>query len=165
LVTTQNFLQAAGFDTVAFDVSPSAISWCHERFPGSSVAYRTADLFSAPAEWTRAFAFVQESYTLQVLPPDKRVAAVSKIADFVKASGYLLVISRARGIGDEPGTMPWPLTEPEIRLFTEYGLELVSLEDYVDRESQPVRRFRALFRRRDRSTGTGLKGVLPKSSW
>lgn len=137
------FIQSAGFDTVAFDISPSAIGWCCERFPGSHVSYRVADLFAAPAEWTHAFGFVQESYTLQVLPPDRRVAAISRIAEFVGSHGYLLVISRAREAGD----MPWPLTEPEVRSFTQHGLELISLEDFVDRETPPVRRFRALFRR------------------
>ena len=31
---------AAGYDTLAFDVSPAAIAWCHRGFPDSAVSER-----------------------------------------------------------------------------------------------------------------------------
>lgn len=41
-----------GFDTTAFDVSPSAIAGVRARYPGSSVHYQTADLpADLPADW------------------------------------------------------------------------------------------------------------------
>lgn len=63
-----------GFDTTAFDISPTAISWCRRRFPKSSVCYAVADLFRPPDEWAKEFDFVLESYTLQVLPSCLRIS-------------------------------------------------------------------------------------------
>ena len=63
-------LAELGFEVTAFDVSPTAIDWCQKRFPGSKVRYLVQDLFNPPQEWKRAFDFVLESYSLQVLPPD-----------------------------------------------------------------------------------------------
>ena len=88
-----------------------------------------------------------ESYTLQVLPAPERQRAIVRIADFVAPDGLLLVIARGRDVNEEKGLMPWPLTHDEIRSFETTGLSLIKLEDYLDDESPPVRRFRATFRR------------------
>lgn len=136
-----------GFDVTAFDISPTAIEWCRERFPGSEVTYRVADLFAAPQRWARAFDFVLESYTLQVLPDAEQDAAIPIIADFVAPDGTLLVICRGRDPGDPKGELPWPLTRDTVLQFEEHGLDLVAFEDYHDEESPPVRRFRATFHR------------------
>ncbi len=136
-----------GFDVTAFDISPTAIDWCRERFPESTAIYRVADLFEAPAEWTRAFGFVLESYTLQVLPPAERSEAIRHIADFVRPGGTLLIITRGRDPNEPEGELPWPLTEETVRQFEAHGLDLVQFEDYVDDENPPVRRFRAQFQR------------------
>ncbi|NEU84709.1 class I SAM-dependent methyltransferase, partial [Nostoc sp. UIC 10630] len=47
-----------GFEVTAFDISPTAIAWCQERFPNSTVNYVVADLFAVPAQWHQAFDFV-----------------------------------------------------------------------------------------------------------
>jgi ubiquinone/menaquinone biosynthesis C-methylase UbiE len=135
-----------GFQTVGFDISTSAIGCCHKRFPHSLAEYIVADVLYPPAEWTRRFDFVLEAYTLQVLPPSLRQSAMAQIANFVAPGGQLLVISRGREIQDEPGQMPYPLTVDEVMKFVEIGLSLEYFEDYLDQESPPVRRFRALFR-------------------
>lgn len=137
-----------GFEVAAFDVSPTAIAWCRKRFPDTAVDYVVADLLKPPAEWGRAFDFVLESYTLQVLPPDARQAAIPKVARFVAPGGSLLVVARGREPDDPPGTMPWPLLKSELDGLARAGLEPVSFEDYLDEETPPVRRFRAVFRRR-----------------
>ncbi|PSQ97356.1 MAG: SAM-dependent methyltransferase [Bacteroidetes bacterium SW_9_63_38] len=136
-----------GFEVTAFDISPTAIEWCRERFPNSSATYRVADLFEAPADWHRAFDFVLESYILQVLPPAERAEAIRPIADFVRPGGTLLVITRGRDPDAPEGELPWPLTEETVRQFEAHGLDLVEFEDYVDGENPPVRRFRAAFGR------------------
>jgi SAM-dependent methyltransferase len=87
-------LALRGFDTAAFDISQTAISWCRRRHPRSSVTYLAADLFDAPPEWHGAFFLVVESYTLQVLPPNLRQKAVRCVADFLAPGGTLLVIAR-----------------------------------------------------------------------
>ena len=58
------FVATFGFDTVAFDVSASAIRAARRRFPGSAVDYVTADLLDPPAAWRYAFDLVVESMTL-----------------------------------------------------------------------------------------------------
>jgi SAM-dependent methyltransferase len=141
-------LARRGFAVTAFDVSRTAIEWCRKRFPGSSVEYVVADLMNPPADWARAFDFVLESYTLQVLPADVREAAIRRVARFVAPGGSLLVVARGREPGDEPGTMPWPLTRDELAGFVRAGLEELSFEDFVDDENPPVRRFRAVYHRR-----------------
>jgi SAM-dependent methyltransferase len=138
-------LARRGFRVTAFDISPSAISGCSRRFPSPLVTYTVADLFAAPVSWHSRFAFVLESYTLQVLPPDCRAEAIKASCSFVSPGGVLLVISRGRNISDGPGTMPWPLTRGEFRTFENCGLRELSFEDYVGDETPPVRRFRATY--------------------
>jgi len=140
-------LAGLGFDVTAFDVSPTAIGWCKRRFPESKVRYLVHDLFNPPQEWERAFDFVLESYTLQVLPPDLRGRAIQCIADFVASVGTLLVIARGRKPEEPKGEMPWPLIREELEGFKAQGLKDVSFEEYLDREDPPVRRFRAEYRR------------------
>lgn len=140
-------LALRGFDTTAFDISQTAISWCRRRHPHSLVTYLTADVFDATPEWQSAFSLVVESYTLQVLTPDLRRDAIRCIADFVAPGGTLLIITRGREATDPEGKMPWPLTKEELALFRDSGMKKVSFEDYVDNEAPPVRRFRAVYRR------------------
>ena len=137
-----------GFDVVAFDISPTAISLCRERFPSSPVEYIAADFFAAPSSWTARFDFVLESYTLQVLPPKRRGEAIERISSFVAPGGSLLAIARGREESDAIGEMPWPLTEAEFTLFESAGLKRESWEDFMDAERPPVRRFRACYARR-----------------
>ena len=140
-------LSRRGYEVVGFDIAPTAIAACQKRFPGSTASYVVVDLFDSPIEWRRAFDFVLESYTLQVLPAPERQRAIVRIADFVAPDGLLLVIARGRDANEEKGLMPWPLTPDEIRSFETTGLSLIKLEDCLDDESPPVRRFRATFRR------------------
>lgn len=136
-------LARVGFDTTAFDISPAAIAWCHRRFPDSPVRYVEADLLDPPAEWAHAYDLVVESYTLQVLPPELRPKAMRCAAGFVAPGGTLLLVTRGREPSDPEGAMPWPLTAAELTAIEDAGLSLVRLEDYVDGEDPPVRRFRA----------------------
>jgi SAM-dependent methyltransferase len=139
------FLAELGFQVVAFDISPTAISECKRRFPTSQVSYQVADLLKPPDTWFKSFNFVLESYTLQVLPPELRVVAISNISNFVAPSGQLLVIARGREESDSPGEMPYPLTKRELEQFESLGLRRQGFEDYFDTESPPVRRFRVLY--------------------
>ena len=140
-------LSRRGFEVTGFDVSPTAIEWCRDRFPDSSATYVVADLFDAPEEWSRAFDFVLESYTLQVLPQPERREAIPIVADFVAPGGTLLVIFRGRDADEPQGNLPWPLTPETVRRFENHGLELIEFEDYLDDETPPVRRFRVEFER------------------
>ncbi len=140
-------LARRGFTTTAFDISPTAIKWCRDRFLQSHVRYTEADLLQPPVEWAQAFDFVLESYTLQVLPPELRGEAMRRVAGFVAPSGTILVITRGREPSESEGEMPWPLTRVELEGFTAAGLTEERFEDYRDDEDPPVRRFRVSYRR------------------
>ena len=139
-------LARRGGRVVAFDISPTAIEWAGKRHPSSTVDYRCADLFSPPGDFHRAFDFVFEAYTVQALPPEVRERAAKAVTSFVAPGGELLVVCRARDEAEDPGTMPWPLTERELHYFERGGLSLIALEDYVESDQgEMTRRFRALF--------------------
>ena len=144
---TAEALTARGHDVVAFDVSTSAIEETRHRFPASRVRYMVADLLAPPPAWRGAFDLVVECYTLQVLPPDARARVIEQLRTLVAPDGTLLVVARGREPDDSPGTMPWPLTRPEVEGVAGGELTLASFEDFVDDEEPPVRRFRAAFRR------------------
>ncbi|THB64383.1 MAG: class I SAM-dependent methyltransferase [Gammaproteobacteria bacterium] len=141
------WLASKGFNTSAFDISPTAISECRKRFPQSKVKYTEADLFNLPSEWLETFDLVQESYTLQVLPPELRSQAISSICRLVATGGYILFITRARGEDEHQGQMPWPLTRSEVNQFAENGFQKLFFSDYIDNEEPSVRRFSACFRK------------------
>jgi SAM-dependent methyltransferase len=137
-----------GWRVTAFDIAPRAIDWCRQRFPSTVVQYCVADVLALPKSWSRAFDLVVEIYTLQVLPPELRIAAIGQLAECVAPGGGLLVIARARDTADGRGTMPWPLLREELDLFNQHGLEAAAFEDFLDTsEEPPVRRFRAVYRR------------------
>ena len=140
-------LARRGFRVTAFDIAPTAIAMCRRRFSDSPVDYAVANLFDPPERLRNAFDFVFESNTLQALRADIRGRAIEMIASFVAPAGQLLVIARGRGESDPPGEMPWPLTRTEILEFQKHGLALLECEDFLDRESPPIRRFRASFQK------------------
>jgi SAM-dependent methyltransferase len=140
-------LSAWGFETMAFDISETAIRATRKRFPKSQVEYVVADVLRPPAEWQNKFDFVLEVYTLQVLPAELRLRAMEKIASFVKAGGNLLVLARGREPGEPEGEMPWPVTRAELEKLKQAGMKEVSFENYFDEEEPPARRFRVLYRK------------------
>ncbi|MFI7463293.1 methyltransferase domain-containing protein [Nonomuraea sp. NPDC049646] len=66
---------AARHETVAFDVSASAVRLARERFPDSPVDYVTADLLDPPAAWRHVFDLVVEIMTVQALPEELHARA------------------------------------------------------------------------------------------
>jgi SAM-dependent methyltransferase len=132
---------------VAFDIAPTVIAWCRQRFPQSPVEYVVADVFEPPREWRGSFDFILEAYTLQVLPAEVRSRAMTRIADLLAPGGTLLVICRGRSATEPPGELPWPLTMEELETFTSAGLRQVHVEDYFDQEEPPARRFRVEYQR------------------
>ena len=118
-----------GFQTTAFDVSPTAIGAARKRFPASPVDYTVADLLTPPKSWRQNFDFVLEVYTLQVLSAALRRKAMGRIAEFLRPYGTLLVIARGRDASDDEGQMPWPLTREELTEFISAGLPEISFED------------------------------------
>jgi SAM-dependent methyltransferase len=140
-------LAGLGLDVVAFDVSPTAVAHCRSRFPDSAVAYVTADVLAPPADWSGAFDFVFEAYTVQVLPGEARAACGRSIAGMVAPNGTLLAVARSRRHDDPEGLMPWPLTRSELDAFLIPGMRLAELRELAEPGDPPVPRFVAEFRR------------------
>jgi SAM-dependent methyltransferase len=140
-------LERRGFNVTAFDLSVSAIEWTKKRFPQSRVEYRAADLLKTPPEWIGAFDFVFEAYTVQAMPPSQREAMLRAVASLLRPGGELLLICRGREETDEPASLPWPLTKGELSILEQLGLSLLSFEDFIEQKEEPIRRFRALYRR------------------
>jgi ubiquinone/menaquinone biosynthesis C-methylase UbiE len=134
-----------GFQTTAFDISETAIRSAKMRYPNSRVEYVTADLFAPTASWQHNFDFVLEIYTLQTLPAALRPPAITKMTEFLRPNGLLLLIARGREPSDPEGQLPWPLTRSELSAYSAAGLKELSFEDLRDPEDPAVRRFRVLY--------------------
>lgn len=146
------FVAGLGFDTVAFDVSASAVSASRKRFPASEVSYVVADLLAPPEPWTGAFDLVVESLTVQSMPRSVRAAAIENVARFVAPGGALLVIAFGTDGADQSDGAgpPWPLTFGDVESFGDGDLRSVRIER-IDNADQPgAFRWRAEFRRGDR---------------
>jgi SAM-dependent methyltransferase len=142
------FVAGSGFDTTAFDVSPSAVAEARRRHPGSAVHYRQADLLDPPAEWQQAFDLVVESLTIQSLPDPPRRQAIAQVSRLVAPQGTLLVVASGREDGEPvaPGP-PWPLVRAEVEAFASDGLRPVLIEALHDPVPPRRLRWRAEFAR------------------
>jgi 2-polyprenyl-3-methyl-5-hydroxy-6-metoxy-1,4-benzoquinol methylase len=136
-----------GFQTAAFDISPTAVRVTLERFPTSTVDYAVADLLDPPAEWTGAFDLVVESITVQSMPLSVRAAAIRNIGLMVAPGGQLLVISAIREEGVLVDGPPWPLTRTEVESFAVSGLRAVRVEQVPRPENPNAQVWRAVFQR------------------
>jgi SAM-dependent methyltransferase len=143
-------LHRRGYDVTAFDCSSTAIEWARGLDPEHTGSYHVADLFHLPPRWRRRFDLVVEVNTIQSLLPERRCETVQAISELVSMRGALLVICRA---SDAPCTMddgpPWPMTRAELEgAASSAGLVPADpICTFLDGETPPVRRMRALFRR------------------
>jgi SAM-dependent methyltransferase len=148
-------LAAAGADVTAFDVSATAVEHCRRRFPDVDVTWCVGDALAPAAAWRRGFDLVVEVNTLQVLPPRERAVAGRALGACVAGGGALLVVCRGREPDEPEGTLPWPLTRAEVEALAVDGLSLDRLDDLLDGEEPPVRRFVAVLRRTEAGGGSG----------
>ena len=116
-------LATRGFQVTAFDISPTAINWCQQRFPNSCVKYVVADLLALPSQWEQAFDLVVEIRNIQALPLNIRSTVITSVASVVAPAGTLLLINRFRETEVEPDGPPWPLSSSELAQFTQLGLQ------------------------------------------
>ncbi|MEA5602663.1 class I SAM-dependent methyltransferase [Nostoc sp. UHCC 0252] len=129
-------LANVGFEVTAFDISPTAISWCQQRFPDSTVNYVVADLLAIPSQWHQAFDFVFECRNIQALPLNVRSSVISSVTSVIALGGTLLLITRVRDTEVEPSGPPWPLSNSELEQFENLGLYQV--EKFVFSESEQI---------------------------
>ncbi|WP_371402227.1 class I SAM-dependent methyltransferase [Kribbella sp. NBC_00662] len=139
-----------GYDTTAFDISPSAIETAHRNHPDSKAHYIVADLLSPPADWHRAFDLVIEIYTVQALPISLQPAAIKQVTELVAPGGTLLVIAAARPDNQPDEAVagpPWPLTRATIQSFTAPDLRLIQLDQAPSPTDPTILRWRAEYLR------------------
>ncbi|RZU10312.1 methyltransferase family protein [Kribbella rubisoli] len=139
-----------GYDTTAFDISPTAIATAHRNHPDSRAHYIVADLLAPPTDWHRAFDLVVEIYTVQALPIHLQPNAIKQVTDLVGPGGTLLVIAAARPDDqpdDEIQGPPWPLTRATIRSFTAPDLHLIQLDRAPSPTDPTILRWRAEYLR------------------
>jgi SAM-dependent methyltransferase len=160
------YIAGLGFDTVAFDISATAIRGARARYPDSRVRYVVADLFSLPDEWRGAFDLVVESMTVQALPDPPRSEAIRAVASLVGPGGALLVIAFAHSGQDVDEGPPWPLRRGEIDAFATGGLRPAHIEQIRYPGEPTVARWRADFHRPDPGNlgefAPGSGGKVPK---
>lgn len=140
-------IAARGFDTLAFDISPTALELARRRYPDSVVRYEQADLFALPSEWQQAYDLVVESFTVQSLPPQLHERAAAAAASLVGIGGLLVVIAFARPGDQVPDGPPWPLTGDELGYFAVGGVERAVVETVPVGDGRI--RWRAEYRRPD----------------
>jgi SAM-dependent methyltransferase len=140
-------LRQHGYRVVAFDISPSAIAMCRQRYPHSSVDYRVADLFDHPAQWRRGFDLVYECNTIQILKGPSRVRALEAISDLTAPGGEIIVSCRSRNKGEQLDTFPRAMDRDEIDGFQRAGLSEIHFLAYDDDQDPPVPHFFAVYER------------------
>jgi SAM-dependent methyltransferase len=140
-------LAILGHETVAFDVSPTAVALSRQRWPASTVRYLAADLLAPPAQWREAFDLVVEVITVQALPEALHPAAITSISHFVAPGGTLLVIAAVRDDRAAPDPNgPWPLRRDEVEAFAAGRLITTAIEQVPDPRPPHEPRWRATFR-------------------
>lgn len=140
-------MAACGYQVTAFDIAPTAIRMCRDRYPDSRVDYVVADLFEHPPEWATAFDLVFECNTIQALPVSYRLRALNAIAGMVAPGGVVLVSCRSRNSGEKEDEFPLPLDRHEIDGFQRAGLVQQEFVEYDDEQDPPVPHFFACYRR------------------
>lgn len=156
-------VHAAGYDTTAFDVAPSAVDWARRRLP-AEVDVRTADLLDLDEDLVGAFDLVVEVRTVQSLPGVVRDAAMTAVASLAAPGGAVLVVTllatsaEAAKRWDGP---PWAQAPSELATYRAGGLERVALE-HPDPAGEPAVEVRLTMRRpRTGEPGTPLPQAGP----
>ncbi|SRR6056297_474437 len=140
-------LSDAGYEVIAFDISPEAIRLCKNRYPKTRVNYLVADLFAYPAQWAEGFDLVYECNTIQVLPGNYRIQARDAMVSLLAPQGYLLVSCRSRPKAEQEDDIPLPLDKDEIDGFIRCGLREKSFYAYEDTQDPPIPHFFASYQK------------------
>lgn len=137
-----------GFTVTAFDIAPTAIELCKNRYTESKVHYLVADLFDYPEAWKGSFDLVYECNTIQVLPGKYRKEAMQAMVTLLAPGATLLVSCRSRKFGEQEEDIPLPLDKEEIDLFKSMGLKEEHFLAYDDSQEPSVPHFFAVYTKR-----------------
>lgn len=142
-------LADAGYRVTAFDISDEAVAWARRTHPRADIEFLQSDLFHLPPQWRGRFDLVHETYNLQALPQTRVSEAIRNIASLAAPGGTVLVTCRARDAHERPEGPPWPLCREQLVPFEEFGLALVSCDEFHDDRDPPIRHFLIEYRRED----------------
>ncbi|WP_077006463.1 alpha/beta fold hydrolase [Saccharothrix sp. ALI-22-I] len=120
------FLAGLGFDTIGFDISPTAVAVARERFPAAR--FLVADLLDPPSEWWGAFDLVVEVLIAQSLPAAVRATGIAHTRRFVAPGGTLVVLASARDDDETVEGPPWPLVRAEVESYADDDLRAVLVD-------------------------------------
>lgn len=140
-------MAAYGYEVTAFDIAPSAIDLCKNRYTESKVNYLVADLFDYPKIWEDSYDLVYECNTIQVLPGTYREEAMAAMVSLIANGGEILVSCRSRNKGEELDAIPLPLDHEEIDGFLALGLVEISFLAYDDDQEPPVPHFFSTYKK------------------
>ena len=138
-------LANAGYDTLAIDISQTALDIAQKRFPDAAITFEKQDIFDMPSQYFEYFDFVFEAQTIQSLPIEFRSKMIKAVAQSVTEEGELLVIAHKK-LSETEGP-PWPLTQEEIDLFKEHDLQELSTELIMEESKISNLRFRNLYKK------------------
>jgi 2-polyprenyl-3-methyl-5-hydroxy-6-metoxy-1,4-benzoquinol methylase len=140
-------LTAYGYDVTAFDIAPTAIELCKNRYKKTKVHYLVADLFEYQDDWFEGFDLVYECNTIQVLPGKYRKQAMAAMVNLMAKEGTLLVSCRSRKSGEQEDAIPLPLDKEEIDGFIDLELKEESFLAYDDEQDIPIPHFFSIYRK------------------
>ncbi|MDF1877701.1 methyltransferase domain-containing protein [Sulfurimonas sp. SAG-AH-194-L11] len=138
-------LSKAGYETLAIDISQTALDIAEKRFVGTAIVYEKQDIFDMPKKYFEYFDFVFEALTIQSLPREFREKMIKAVADSVAKNGELLVVAHKKELVD--GGPPWPLTQVEIDHFKSNGVQQMSFELIKEASHISNTRFRILYKK------------------
>jgi SAM-dependent methyltransferase len=121
-------LARAGWDTVAFDISPAVVRLVRQRYPESDVDYRNSNLLDLADDLVGAFDLVVEVFTVQSMPPSVRPQAVAGVRRLLAPGGTAVVVQFVRGDADPDAGPPWLLDRAEMESFAADDGVLADLE-------------------------------------
>ena len=141
-------LSEAGYKVTSFDISPSAIDLCKNRYVNSKIDFLVADLFDYPSSWFENFDLVYECNTIQILSGKYRTLAREKISSLIKKGGSVLVSCRSRIEGKQENDIPKPLDKKEINEFVNQDkLKEISFISYSDNQEPAIWHFFAEYKK------------------
>ena len=140
-------LDEAGFETVAIDISTSALEWAQKRFPDTTIAFEEHNIFEMPQKYIGHFDFVFEAFTIQSLPIRYRAEMIASIADVLAPAGKLLVVAHAKNEGEVFEGPPYPVLANELGLFRMQGLREHSFSIYEEPSQLSSLKYVALYQR------------------
>ena len=138
-------LANAGFETLAIDISQTALDIAQKRFPDASITFEKQDIFDMPSKYFEHFDFVFEAQTIQSLPREFRSKMIQAVAQSIVQKGELLVVAHKKQ--SETEGPPWPLTQEEIDQFKEHNLQELSSELLTEESQISNLRFRNLYKK------------------